>query len=590
MSSLPNGILIIKHEILDSISDTEIIEAMPKEYSDLPRHTVSIIPEKIKLGESKLHYWPSLLAEQEKIFNEKAVPLLKQHEGYRILYFGLAPIPLAIHLGYCINSFGRSEAFLRHHDGDKSWKWRSINAGKPQVKGVPQEIHKSDGEVVIRVGTRFHIQEKETAELIADPDREIEIYPPTLGQDIFGSFEQLAEYAATFSLVLDRVKDHLPEAQGIHLFAAVPVGLAFLMGQEINPNAHHKVHVYEYVANESSPYQHAFIVNEERNTLLIEISDKERQKYERQRQAFKQEQIEIIQEGFFPELKESGSQHWFSALSFADAIQTNPFDQVHWNDLVRLDKAGLTDAFLELNKVTEEDEKNNHNDYFFDDILLKQLNQSLRKQEDLEVAFRLYCFRESIHHSSHGINVHNVKGVAHYPRSVEETDYQADVYALLHEFAFQKYSLEKAAYHFSNMIHILTETMWAFDKQRAKSDAMEVNRVNRYLVWYYLLCRIQKCTKLEEILSLLASKPIIELRLQSLQSQGGKKVVFKLDKIKENELGICILNKGRLEPFPNQLGILSLTDLVEGLRNHEPEKIKEVMSALCGKLDLQITV
>lgn len=585
MSKIPNGIIIIKHEILDVISDKEIIDVIPENYRDIPRPTVSIVPEKIKLGETKLHYWPSLLVEQAKLFEDKVVPLLKKHPDYRIFYFGLAPIPLAVHLGYCLGTFGKSEAFLRHHDKDKSWRWRTINAGEPKVQGLPEEVHKSEGDIVIRIGTRFQINDKETEEVIPDPDREIEIYPPKLGQDIFGSSAQLAEYAAAFSTVLDRTKDRLPEAQGIHLFAAIPVGLAFLIGQEINPNAHHKVHVYEYVSDETSSYQHAFIVNEERNTNLIEITDSERKKFEQQRRSFKQDQIEVMKELFLTELKESGQIHWFSALPFSN-LKLNPFDQFYWNDLIRLDHAGLTDAFLDPKQATGEDEKND-NDYFFDDVFLKQLNQSLKDKESIDVAFRLYCIRESIHHSSHGISAHNVQGISYYPRSVEEVDYQADVYALLHEFVYMRYPIDKAADHFSNLIHILTETMWAFDKQRLKSDAMEVHRVNRYLVWYYLLCRVQNCDKLEDILGLLASKPILELRLQSIQSQAGKKIVFKLDKVKESELGICILNKGRLEPFPNQVGILSLTDIIEGLRDHKPEKIKEVMTALTNRLDLE---
>lgn len=586
MKTLPNGIIIIKHEILDRISDTEVIAALLPAYKDLPRHTISVTPEQIELGEVKLHYWSSLLAQQDKIFDEKVKPLLQKHLDYQILYFGLAPIPLAIHLGYRVGSMEKAIAFLRHHEGDKSWQWRNINSGQPQISGIPQEVHKSDGDIVIRVGTRFLIQKKETDEIILDPDREIEIYPPELGQDIFGSSDQLAEYAAAFGEALDRTKDRLPETQGIHLFAAVPVGLAFLMGQEINPNAHHKVHVYEYVSGESTSYQHAFIVNEERDAQLVEITDKEKQKFEKQRQIFKLEEIDKIQKALFPELTESDEDHWFKALPFSSTISSNPLDQIYWNHLIRLDQAGLKNTFLELDSAAEEG-KNYRNAYYFDDVLLKQLNRLLPKAEDVDTAFRLYCFKDSIHSASHGIRGRNVHTINQYPRAVEEANYQADVYALIHEFAYQRYSIEDASIFFSRLIDILLQTMWAFDQQRIKSNAMEVQRVNRYLVWYYQFIRIQSCTTLESILEMLATKPIIELRLQSLRSTEGKKMVFQLNRIKENELGICILNQGKLNSFPNELGILSLTDLINGFRNHEPEKVKEVVNALIDKINLQ---
>lgn len=63
---------------------------------------------------------------------------------------------------------------------------------------------------------------------------------------MLGSEESVAEVASAFREALDRVEQHRPNANEVHLFAAVPVGLAFLLGCQVTATRHARIVTYQY--------------------------------------------------------------------------------------------------------------------------------------------------------------------------------------------------------------------------------------------------------------------------------------------------------------------------------------------------------
>jgi hypothetical protein len=363
MKTLPKGLIILIHNVLENISHDEIISALPEAYHTLDMQKIHITPVQAQLGEMRNYYLESLKLEQEKIYEEEIKPLLDNYPDYQVLYFGLAPVPLAVHLGHKIGSLRKVEVYQKHHTY-KDWTWRPTDKAILKIEGEPKDIVKNSKDVIIRTGTRFRIDEKDTTELVFNASKEIELYPDKLGQDIFSSSQDLEEYANRFGENLDAISTFLPDCPAIHLFAAVPVGLAFLMGQQISPNAHTKVHVYQFAKDKEPSYTHCFIVNEESGPLSVEVSAKERKYYQELKETFK-EQLEYIQESFILDIQEEGKQleNWFEVLDTSLKLERNPFVQQYWKSLSRLDKAPLQSSFI--NRPTKEEGLNSTNRYYY---------------------------------------------------------------------------------------------------------------------------------------------------------------------------------------------------------------------------------
>lgn len=583
----PNGLIILVHDVLENIPETEILDALPSEWLTIPRDTIRITPMRINLGEGHNYNLESLAVKQEEIFEKEIVPVLKHHPDYEILYFGLAPIPLAVHLGYKIRSIRKAKAFVRHHK-TKSWVWQEHEAGKPVFDGLPRDEFNGSGEAVIRMSTRVSISDSDVQAKVKNPLKEVKIQAPKTGRDIFGSNDQLQEYSSAFCEALDAISSCLSGVNEVHLFAAIPVGLAFLMGQEISPNHHPKVHVYEYTKQFSPPYLHAFIVNDERNATVLEISDSDRKRFKRIREAF-QEDMKLLKENYIAELEEEPAEKgWFETVCSECTFGNHPFQTENWKHLDRLDQVELVDTFIQEDRIAALQVEPSVNPYYFmEDYVLKGLILSLKTDKAVLSALRMFCYHESLHCSSHGIHSESNDGMMGYPRMQEVIDYQADVYAMLHEFFCQRYPHHKAGEYFAQFIFRLTETMWAFEGRRKTTDAMEVQRVNRYLTWYFLACKLEtdRYSNLEEVLRLIAEKPQIELRLHSVLAEGRQRIVYDFKNTNEAALGICVFHKGRVFSFGNQLGQLSLNQLVEGFRKHKPNKIKQILKAMIAGME-----
>lgn len=574
MTTNPKGFIVLVHNVMGPITDEEIILALPEAHRSLPRHTLSITPEKIQHGEAMRYDWRSMLIEQERIFDTQVKPILEKHPDYEVLYFGLAPIPLAIHLGHKLSSFRKAKVFLKDHTL-KQWKWPKAEAGEPQLKNVPSEVVRAKGEVLIRFGTRFEIHEADTTNVVREAIKEIELYPPKFGGDIFGSYEQMAQYASSFRDALDAIASNLPQVHDVHLFAAIPVGMAFLIGQEISPTSHPLVHVYEYSKDQTPRYYPAYTVNEDLNAQALEISGKERKAFQQLREGF-QSELDDFKETFLQPLEEEV--HWFEGL-FPDEKQSKSlFKTKYWSHLLPLNSVVLKTNFLDGEKAGNTADNEG---YYFGDAFLKLLTQQLQSEEERKQALRLFCFHVTINRNAHRVQSEQADLLYRYPRVLEEIDYQADVYALLNEFHYAGFLHESAGKHFAQLIDVLLQTLWAIDRAKGKTEQMEVHRVNRYLTWYYLAAQLETGSHetLSQVLELLSAKPTIELKFNAVRVSR-ERVFFDFKTYDAKELGICLFHRGRMKSEEVAIQMVPIARLIEGLTEQNPDKVKEVLQAL----------
>lgn len=586
--STPKGLIILVHDVMGPIPEEEIIEVLPDEWTRLPRPTVHIAPEKIQHGEAMNYHWRSMLIEQERIYKTEIKPLFDKHPDYQVLYFGLAPIPLAVHLGNLVTSFRNVKAYLKRQteeEGDEkkpAWEWpKNKDAGDPLVTGLPKDKFNGEGHVVIRFGTRFEINAANTEEVVSHPTKEIEIYPPKTSNDLFGSFGQMAHYAGTFSNVMDAISSNLPEVRDIHLFAAIPVGLSFLIGQKINPNAHALVHVYHYTGDASKPYYLAYTANEELNAELLEVTKEEQKAYQQKRAHLLNELKEFRDDELVPMLENEQTQ-WFKAIAPDLNEAGNLFTHDYWKNLSKLDPNRLKVSFLESESAESSEDEGY---YYFTDRFMKVISSSQASNDAQFLVAQLFAIRETVYELSHGIRSESMTSLVMYPRVTEEADYQADVYSLLHVFFCSRKPYDQAADFFCEMIEAMINTWWAFDCARGRTKRMEVQRVNRYLTWYYLLCQLESGTygTLQQVLELIARKPILELRLHALKPGVREKVEFDLEAYEDQELGIVLFHNGQIKAHHFSIGTTPISGLMEGLRDLEPDRVKQVLNALINE-------
>src|SRR5690349_15969958 len=119
MALSPPGIIVVSHEVLGTIGHEEMLAAIPTEYRGLPRHHVSLTAVKTTLAELGDFDWITARNTQELEVKSKLLPLLEAHAGWRIQYFGAAPIPLAMALGFQLSKWTDVDTYQKLHEGEK---------------------------------------------------------------------------------------------------------------------------------------------------------------------------------------------------------------------------------------------------------------------------------------------------------------------------------------------------------------------------------------------------------------------------------------------------------------------------------------
>ena len=116
--------------------------------------------------------------------------------------------------------------------------------------------------------------------------------------------------------------------------------------------------------------------------------------------------------------------------------------------------------------------------------------------------------------------------------------------------------------------------MWAFDDLDPNNEEMQIRRVNRYLFWYwnYLQIEDRACHGLEQIIAILANKPLLEIRGLDIRAQA-QRTIFRLTgfKIEELEIGYLELT-GRIRRASNAGG-LQINEIIKGFRERNGNKI-----------------
>ena len=187
--------------------------------------------------------------------------------------------------------------------------------------------------MIFRFGTAYKVESDDCTKIVAEPIYDLALHAKNLDPDLFTSLEQLWDYAKQFRVMLDSVKNHLPEVDSIHLFASVPVGMAFLMGQEVGPNIHPNVYTYEYKQTRTPRYALAFALQDDGGEDLI-ITEEDRSRISELRRKVKTHFEKNVQQ-FVRRIQSKPDHLWLESLFPNEEIEL--FDIPYWTDHIPID-------------------------------------------------------------------------------------------------------------------------------------------------------------------------------------------------------------------------------------------------------------
>lgn len=577
-----SGVILLLHPVHEGITLDEARAA-------LPDPTAAVVPVTIRQAALRLEdmpavNWGDVQAGQQRIVERELQPRMSELAGYDLAYFGLAPVPLAMHLGFLVQRWRRAVVYQRNHE-TRSWRWGARPAGSPTfapvVRGVPQDRIPSSHDIILRLSVTARVDPAHTQAVVPDAGTEIDLEWGAIGEDVITTATECEQIASSFRAVMDQVAAMRPNARMVHLFAAVPTGLAFRLGTMLNATGHPRVQTYQYCRAEAPPHRRALILGGAPDQTSA-ITDEERAGASAMRTEWAEE-VERLRRHL-----SSGARSWVEDLLPIDAVA--PLMASSWTALAAFRDTALQESTIDQQTTSVAGDfgfDRSTRSWLLGDGLLVSIRRRLPDEAARRRAGRLLLLHEAIHLRSHRLTGSTATAIRRFPKVVEEVDYQADVWAILHELALNTHEVgdpARPAKAVTQIVRTAVETMWAFNDGADELDELEIRRVNRYLIWYWQWLRLERCGNLGDIARVLARKPTIELSGPRVRADGDR-IFYDLRPrwLVEPELAV-LLDTNRVVRH-GHAGATSIAMLLEGLRQRNGDKVTAVLRSVLDQND-----
>ena len=220
------------------------------------------------------------------------------------------------------------------------------------------------------------------------------------------------------------------------------------------------------------------------------------------------------------------------------------------------------------------------------DALLIPIMRRIDDEKERRRAARLFLLHEGVH-AHQGLTLGTSPEVGRFPKVLEEIDYQADVWAQLHERRLTAEIVPESTADepvFARLLmRIAVETMLSFDDGPMASTAMQIRRVSRYLIWSWQYLRTERFAPGENVGKVLADKPFIELAGPEIRARDSR-IWYLLEPRHTHVPEIAVYHRNRLHRFG--AGPASPhAEVLEALRTRNGERLR---SAMRGVFDLVV--
>ena len=582
----PKGLIVLLHNGFAKISVDEVLQALPHDWHSLHREIKEVnYSELLELQKLYDTGYDQYALEHRRYLVNEVLPVLNAHLDYKIIYFGLAPIPLCIDLGHLLHNYRDIDVYQRHHV-TKQWYINLDSTdsviNEIQLTGLPDQSQKGISDALIRLSISHPINPDDTYEILPN-SAEIDIRLQQPDEDAIKSKVKMVEVSESVKHALDELSNNRSGLEKIHLFASIPCGVAFLIGTKISPNIHSYIQTYQFSRTKEPKYKKALLIKAQINPER-KIGEDEKKKADELRVLCNEELIKNIKQYCQHNEDMSRGREWYEGIMprLNDSIMNESF----WIDLPALYETSLKDDSFDFEtEVVNDGFYWRMNKWYVDDNFFISLNKRLRKKEDILKAVRLFLFHEAVHYKKHKLTDLTSVNIGSFPKVLETADYQADVYGIMNEYGFHLKmigEIQNQKEFFLDAIKVATETMWSFDDNGTPLEQIQIRRLNRYMIWYWLYARIESNgNSLDEIISIFEEKPVIELNGLKTKEENNR-FFFELEKRKDQPLELGIFYKNQLIR-DGSASNMSIEALVNGIREMKGEPILNVMRSFLSR-------
>lgn len=525
---------------------------------------------------------------QRRQFADVLKPLLDQYPDATIAYFGFAPMPVALHLGYLVGNTHPYTIYQLHHQSN-TW----YAEGNPPRDGyvfqlkptvLPKEKQRGKGDVVIRIGTSFSIDPQSTAAVIQDPANEFDIELTAPDIDSLSRQDHIHAVVNAFQEVLNTYSNLLTDREQIHLFVSSSAGLPFALGTRINTNIYPYIQTYQYSKSRAPKHRAAILISRSVSDRIV-LTDKDRKAADVIRKKW-ETQLQSNIKPFIVSITGNKPENWLRSV--CETMEEYSAVSLHlrspWDCIPDISRTSLVNDRIDLGARNIEEgfeytEKTNS--WMLDDGFLAGLNIRLAKGSngDILQAGRLFFFHEALHYSKHGhrLTKEIATGIGQFPKVIEEADYQADVWALLTEYRycrmFEPGKLKGGIKRFfCDAIDTAVETMWSFIDTGRELTSIQIRSMSRFLNWYWQWLLIENLDgegRIEEVVRILFQKPVIDFAGAPMELIAHR-TFFKLNGRQHNNLQLAGFISNRVSRFAPT----ATEEIVSGFRLLDGERIK----------------
>lgn len=248
------GHFVVVHDVMSPINLQAALAAMqPARPLGPPFHVRPIVAR----GADGNEDWGDA-ARQQRLIVDEAIARSRDLLP-RFAIFSLAPIPLAVHLGFLFSDRLEVRAFQFDRDRGK-WDWPSETGSESNrvvTTGLPVVPSGECVEVALRLSISARVSDANALAAAPNVAAQVEIAVQSPSVTWLRSDRQLVAVAKAIRDALATIREKLPECSRIHVFAAIPTPVAIALGQAINPRMEPPVALYEYSRQRSPRYRHA---------------------------------------------------------------------------------------------------------------------------------------------------------------------------------------------------------------------------------------------------------------------------------------------------------------------------------------------
>lgn len=583
---IPKGLILILQNGFAKIVVDEVISSLSKEWHGLHREIKEInYSEQLELQKLYDIGYAQYALEHRRYFTNEILPILNAHPDYKIIYFGLAPIPLCIDLGHLFHNYRNIDIYQRHHVS-KQW-YINLEASREisneiEITGLPDQQQKGITDALIRLSVSHNVNPDDSYELLPNA-AEIDIQLIQVGEDEITTSAKMLEVGEAVKKAFDDLSNNRSALEIIHLFAAIPCGVAFLVGTKISPNIHTYIQTYQHSRTKDPKYKKALLIKAQLNPER-KIGEEEKKKADELRKACNDELNNNVKQYCQYNKDMSVGRKWYEGI--VPGLHNSIMSEKFWIDIPALHETTLKeDQFDFETEVVNDGFYWRMNKWYVDDNFFISLKNRLTNKDDMLKAVRLFLFHEALHYKKHKLTDLTSVNIGSFPKVLETADYQADVYAIMNEYGYylkMKGQISNPKQFFLDTIKVATETMWSFDDAGTELEQIQIRRLNRYMIWYWIYARIENGeSNIDEIVSIFEEKPVIELNGLKTKEESNRFFV-ELEKRKDQPLELAIFFKNQLIRDGSASNML-LEGLVNGIKEMNGDQILNVMRSFISR-------